>query len=75
MFFKTKGVGYKDIGNKNVSNKNVSSIDVDNKENCDKKSSVLLVFLIRSIIIVSRNNHTSMCESWGEGELSSVVLL
>jgi hypothetical protein len=45
-FFKTSGVGRKDVSSKNINNKNVSSIDLSDIENCDKKSSVLLVFLI-----------------------------
>jgi hypothetical protein len=44
--FKTSGVGRKDIGNKEVSNKDVGSINVGSQENCNKKSKVLLVFLI-----------------------------
>jgi hypothetical protein len=31
--------------------------------------------LVLFINILSCNDHTSMCESWGEGELLSVVLL
>jgi hypothetical protein len=45
-FFKTSGVGRKDISSKDISNKDVGSIDVSSLENCDKKSSLLLVFLI-----------------------------
>jgi hypothetical protein len=44
--FKTSGVSRKNISNKDVSNKDVSSINVSGLENCDKKNSFLLVFLI-----------------------------
>jgi hypothetical protein len=46
MLFKTSDVGRKDISSKEVSNKNISSIDVGSQENYNKKSRVLLVFLI-----------------------------
>jgi hypothetical protein len=46
MLFRTSNVSCKDVSNKNVSSKDVSSIDVSGLENCDKKSSLLLVFLI-----------------------------
>jgi hypothetical protein len=46
MLFRTSGVGCKDVGNKDVSSKDIGSIDVSGIENCDKRSSVLLVFLI-----------------------------
>jgi hypothetical protein len=45
-FFRTSGVGRKDVNSKDVSNKDVSSIDVSGLENCDKRNSLLLVFLI-----------------------------
>jgi hypothetical protein len=44
--FKTSDVSCKDVSSKDVSNKDVNSIDVNGLENCDKKSSLLLVFLI-----------------------------
>jgi hypothetical protein len=44
--FKTSGVGRKDVDNKEFSSKDVGSIDVGSRENCDKRSKVLLVFLI-----------------------------
>jgi hypothetical protein len=46
MLFKISGVGRKDVSSKDVSNKDVGSIDVGGLENCDKRSSLLLVFLI-----------------------------
>jgi hypothetical protein len=46
MFFKTSGVNSKDVDNKNVNNKDVSNKDVSNIKNYNKRSSVLLVFLI-----------------------------
>jgi hypothetical protein len=46
MFFRTSDVSCKDVSSKDISNKDVGSIDVSNKENRDKRSSVLLVFLI-----------------------------
>jgi hypothetical protein len=45
-FFKTSGVGRKNVSSKNVSSKDVGSIDVGGLENCDRRSSLLLVFLI-----------------------------
>jgi hypothetical protein len=39
----------------------------------EKKVLVLLIDIYYSKL--SRNDHTSTCESWGEGELSSVVSL
>jgi hypothetical protein len=45
-FFKTSGVGYTDIGNKDINNKNVGSINVGSKENYNKRSKVLPIFLI-----------------------------
>jgi hypothetical protein len=44
--FRTSGVGRKDVSSKDVSNKDVGSINVSSLENCDKKSSLLFVFLI-----------------------------
>jgi hypothetical protein len=44
--FKTSGVGRKDVDSKEVSSKDVSNIDVGSQENCNKRSRVLLVFLI-----------------------------
>jgi hypothetical protein len=52
MFFKTSGVGRKDVSSKDVNNKGVESIDVSSYKNCNKKSNVLLVFLIKSTIAV-----------------------
>jgi hypothetical protein len=46
MFFKTSGVSRKDVSSKDVSNKDVGSIDVSGLENCDKRNSLLLIFLI-----------------------------
>jgi hypothetical protein len=46
MLFRTSGVSYKDVSSKDVSSKDVGSIDVGGLENCDKRSSLLLVFLI-----------------------------
>jgi hypothetical protein len=46
MLFKTSDVSRKNVSSKDVNNKDVSSIDVNSLENCDKKSSFLLVFLI-----------------------------
>jgi hypothetical protein len=42
----SKDVGSKDVGSKDVGSRDVSSIDVGGIENCDRRSSVLLVFLI-----------------------------
>jgi hypothetical protein len=47
MFFRTSNVSYKDVDSKEFSNKDVGSIDVSSRENCNKRSRVLLtVFLI-----------------------------
>jgi hypothetical protein len=46
MLFRTSGVGRKDVSSKDVSSKDVSSIDVGGLKNCDRRSSLLLVFLI-----------------------------
>jgi hypothetical protein len=51
MLFRTSGVGRRDVGSKEVNSKDVgsidvSSIDVGSRENCNKRSRVLLVFLI-----------------------------
>jgi hypothetical protein len=45
-FFKTSGVGRKNVSSKDVNNKDVGNINVSSIENCDKRSSVLLAFLI-----------------------------
>jgi hypothetical protein len=46
MFFKISSVNYKDVGSKDVSNKDIGNINVGSKENYNKRSKVLLVFLI-----------------------------
>jgi hypothetical protein len=45
-FFKTSGVSHKDVGSREFSSKDISSINVNSQENYNKKSRVLLVFLI-----------------------------
>jgi hypothetical protein len=44
--FRTSGVSRKDVSSKDVSSKDVSSIDINGLENCDRRSSLLLIFLI-----------------------------
>jgi hypothetical protein len=44
--FRTSGVGRKDVSSKDVSSKDVGSIDVSGLENYDRRSRLLLVFLI-----------------------------
>jgi hypothetical protein len=44
--FRTSDVGCRDVGSKDIGSKDVGSIDVGGLENCDKRNSLLLVFLI-----------------------------